>query len=71
MSCGNLPVLASPTRYTPVYFGGCPRGQGASPRCFIQPPILGERNSLQLAQNDWLMQTRNGAIPGSTTMTDG
>ena len=52
-----------------MYFGGRRRGQGESPRCFIQAPIWADLNSLHVLQNDGLMWTQTGAIPGSTTMT--
>ena len=71
MSSGNPPALASPTRSSPMYFGGRPRGQGESSRCVIQAPIWTDLNSAHVRQNDGLMWTQTGAVPGSSTMTYG
>ena len=54
-----------------MYFGGRPGGQGESPRCFIQAPIWADLNSVHVLQNDGLMWTQTGAMPGSFTLTYG
>ena len=54
-----------------MYFGGRPGGQGESPRCFIQAPIWADLNSVHVLQNDGLMRTQTGAMPGSFTLTYG
>ena len=54
-----------------MYFGGRLGGHGESPRCFIQVPIWADLNSVHVLQNDGLMWTQTGAMPGSFTLTYG